>query len=71
MKQRLLYPVEEAAELMALDRSQVYVLCSTGQLEWVDAKVKHDGRTRIRIPHEAIEKFMRTRTVKRTTSRAA
>jgi len=64
MKVRLQYPVEEAAELMAIDRSQVYVLCSTGQLEWVNVSTNLSGRPRIRIPHEAIERFMRRRTNK-------
>jgi hypothetical protein len=62
VKPALMYPVPEAAELMSLDRSQVYVLLSTGQLEWVNVSTT-GKRPRVRVAHVAIEAFMRRRTV--------
>lgn len=63
----LLYRVTEAAELMGLDRSQVYILCGNGQLEWVNASTT-GRRPRIRISRAAIERFIKRRTIGGTKS---
>ncbi len=62
-KQKLMYAVTDAAELMGLDKNQVYVLIRTGQLDVVDAKTNPVGRPRLRVPHYAIEAFMKRRTI--------
>lgn len=68
VKSKILYPVPEAAELMSVDRSQVYVMCSTGQLEWVDVSTT-GKRPRVRISQEAIDRFIQRR--KHPAKRAA
>jgi hypothetical protein len=60
----LLHTPVEAAGLLSIARTQLYELLDAGALDWVDTKVKPGGRTRIRISHDAIERFIKNRTRK-------
>jgi excisionase family DNA binding protein len=57
-----LYAVPEAAELLSIDRSQVYVLINRGELAWVDMRVTAK-RPRVRITQAEIDRFIKARTV--------
>lgn len=66
-----LLTIPQTAERMELSRSHVYNLIWAGELEYVNAAVKKSGRTKMRIPESAIEKFYGSRTKRNPRRRSA
>jgi excisionase family DNA binding protein len=57
-----LYTIPVAAELMSCSRDHLYDLMTAGELTWVQT-ARQGSRSRRRIRHQDIVKFIRERTI--------
>jgi len=56
-----MYRVERVAELLDIDRKQVFELIHSDQLEWTNLATKPNGRPRVRVSEEQYKRFVARR----------
>lgn len=56
-----MYRVEKVAEILDVDRKQVYELIGYGELEWTNVATKPGGRPRVRVSEDQIARFQQKR----------
>jgi transposase len=65
-----MYRVDRVAEILDVDRKQVYELIHADELEWTNLATKPQGRPRVRVSEEQIARFQARRARGKQTTAA-